>query len=122
MAKNLYIDASHPNETRVVLKKDNHIEDYEYESINNTNDLDFFLSLMNFLSSKGIKCPTPIKNSSLNYIGNIKLDRESKISYKKNNYLIKVVSPKISIDRFYNVNTERQIINDLIKLSNPTTA
>ena len=36
MAKNLYIDASHPNETRVVLKKDNHIEDYEYESVNNT--------------------------------------------------------------------------------------
>ena len=24
------------NETRVVLKKDNHIEDYEYESVNNT--------------------------------------------------------------------------------------
>jgi len=36
MSKNLYIDASHPNETRVVLKKDNHIEDYEYESRNNT--------------------------------------------------------------------------------------
>ncbi len=36
MSKNLYIDASHPNETRVVLKNDNHIEDYEYESINNT--------------------------------------------------------------------------------------
>ncbi len=36
MPKNLYIDASHPNETRVVLKKDNHIEDYEYESVNNT--------------------------------------------------------------------------------------
>ena len=36
MPKNLYIDASHPNETRVVLKNDNHIEDYEYESINNT--------------------------------------------------------------------------------------
>ena len=36
MSKNLYIDASHPNETRVVLKKDNHIEDYEYESVNNT--------------------------------------------------------------------------------------
>ncbi len=36
MSKNLYIDASHPNETRVVLKKDNHIEDYEYESLNNT--------------------------------------------------------------------------------------
>ena len=36
MEKNLYIDASHPNETRVVLKNENHIEDYEYESINNT--------------------------------------------------------------------------------------
>ena len=36
MSKNLYIDASHPNETRVVLKNDTHIEDYEYESINNT--------------------------------------------------------------------------------------
>ena len=29
--KNLYIDASHPNETRVVLKSNDKIEDYEYE-------------------------------------------------------------------------------------------
>ena len=36
MPKNLYIDASHPNETRVVLKSEENIEDYEYESINNT--------------------------------------------------------------------------------------
>jgi len=36
MSKNLYIDASHPSETRVVLKSENHIEDYEYESVNNT--------------------------------------------------------------------------------------
>ncbi len=36
MSKNLYIDASHPNETRVVLKNESHIEDYEYESVNNT--------------------------------------------------------------------------------------
>tara|TARA_Y100000590_G_scaffold74377_1_gene82060 strand:- start:949 stop:2748 length:1800 start_codon:yes stop_codon:yes gene_type:complete len=35
MEKNLYIDASHPNETRVVLKSNGHIEDYEYESSNN---------------------------------------------------------------------------------------
>ena len=35
MSKNLYIDASHPNETRVVLKNEIHIEDYEYESANN---------------------------------------------------------------------------------------
>ena len=36
MEKNLYIDASHPNETRVVLKSDDNIEDYEYESVSNT--------------------------------------------------------------------------------------
>ena len=35
MSKNLYIDASHPNETRVVLKSDNNIEDYEYEGLKN---------------------------------------------------------------------------------------
>ena len=33
MEKNLYIDASHPNETRVVLKTNGNIEDYEYEGI-----------------------------------------------------------------------------------------
>ncbi len=36
MSKNLYIDASHPNETRVVLKSNDNIEDYEYESVNNS--------------------------------------------------------------------------------------
>ena len=36
MAKNLYIDASRPSETRVVLKSNEYIEDYEYESVNNT--------------------------------------------------------------------------------------
>ena len=35
MEKNLYIDASHPNETRVVLKSEKHIEDYEYEGLKN---------------------------------------------------------------------------------------
>ena len=35
MAKNLFIDASHPNQTRVVLKFENDIEDYEYEGKNN---------------------------------------------------------------------------------------
>ncbi len=35
MGKNLYIDASHPNETRVVLKSNGDIEDYEYEGIKN---------------------------------------------------------------------------------------
>ena len=35
MEKNLYIDASHPNEIRVVLKSDENIEDYEYEGLKN---------------------------------------------------------------------------------------
>ncbi len=36
MPKNLFIDASHPNQTRVVLKSENEIEDYEYEGKNNS--------------------------------------------------------------------------------------
>ena len=35
MEKNLYIDASHPDETRVVLKENGNIEDYEFETTKN---------------------------------------------------------------------------------------
>ena len=35
MDKNLYIDASHPDETRVVLKENGNIEDYEFETTKN---------------------------------------------------------------------------------------
>ena len=37
MEKNLFIDASHPNETRIVLKSSNSIEEYEFEDKNNLN-------------------------------------------------------------------------------------
>jgi ribonuclease E len=37
MEKNLYIDASHPNETRIVLKSNSHIEEYEFEDKNKLN-------------------------------------------------------------------------------------
>merc|ERR1711966_134111 len=38
------VDASHPNETRVVLKSDNNIEDYEYEGLkNNLNKNNIYL-------------------------------------------------------------------------------
>jgi ribonuclease E len=37
MEKNLYVDASHPNETRIVLKSGNSIEEYEHEDKNNLN-------------------------------------------------------------------------------------
>ncbi len=37
MEKNLYIDASHPNETRIVLKSNTSIEEYEFEDKNKLN-------------------------------------------------------------------------------------
>ena len=37
MEKNLYIDASHPNETRIVLKSQSSIEEYEFEDKNKLN-------------------------------------------------------------------------------------
>jgi ribonuclease E len=37
MEKKLYIDASHPEETRIVLKSENGIEEYEYEDKNKLN-------------------------------------------------------------------------------------
>ena len=37
MEKNLYIDASLPNETRIVLKSNSSIEEYEFENKNNLN-------------------------------------------------------------------------------------
>ena len=37
MQKNLYIDASHPEETRIVLKSNDGVEEYEYENKNKLN-------------------------------------------------------------------------------------
>ena len=37
MEKNLYIDASHPDETRIVLKSNQFIEEYEFEDKNKVN-------------------------------------------------------------------------------------
>ena len=37
MEKDLYIDASHPDETRIVLKSKSSIEEYEYENKNKIN-------------------------------------------------------------------------------------
>ena len=51
--------------------------------------------------------------------GNLKINSKNLITYKKNDFLIKIVSSKIDINKFYNSNNEKKIINDLIKLSNP---
>ena len=52
--------------------------------------------------------------------GNLKINNKIINTYEKNNFLIKVVSSKIDINRFYNTDNEQKIINDLIKLSEPS--
>ena len=37
MSKDLLIDASHPEETRIAIKSDHGIEEYEYENIHRKN-------------------------------------------------------------------------------------
>lgn len=50
--------------------------------------------------------------------GAYKLNSQNSNSVK-NNYTIKIISPKIEINRFYSEQNEKEIINDLIKLSDP---
>ena len=52
--------------------------------------------------------------------GYIKNDNFNSLENVKNSYKIKVVSPNISLDRFYSKQDELKIINELIKLSAPT--
>jgi len=58
---------------------------------------------------------------STNYFYGINvINNSNKKSLEIPNYNIKIISPKISIDKYlYNINHER-ILNDLIKLSNPS--
>jgi len=51
--------------------------------------------------------------------GNEKLKNKDLNNLKKNNFIIKIVSPKIDINRFYNIENEKKIIEDLILLSKP---
>ena len=51
--------------------------------------------------------------------GNVKLNSQNLTSDKKNNFIIKVISSKINIDRFYNIKNEKKIIEELITLSSP---
>jgi len=51
--------------------------------------------------------------------GKIKNDNFNLLESKKNAYIIKAISPNISLDRFFSKHEELQIINELIKLSAP---
>ena len=51
--------------------------------------------------------------------GNIKSNNFNSVKSVKNSYIIKAISPSISLDRFYSKKDELKIINDLIALSAP---
>ena len=42
--------------------------------------------------------------------GNLKINSKNLTTYKKNNFLIKIVSSKIDINRFYNTNNEKKLL------------
>ena len=51
--------------------------------------------------------------------GNFHIKKSNSSIYVKNDFMIKVLSSNINIDRFYNVTNEEKIIEDLISLSMP---
>ena len=51
--------------------------------------------------------------------GHLNLKKSKEISFKNNNFLIKIVSPKIGIERFYHTENEEDILQSLIQLSKP---
>ena len=51
--------------------------------------------------------------------GHLNLQKSKENSLKKNNFLIKIVSPKIGIERFYHTENEEEILQSLIRLSKP---
>ncbi len=56
--------------------------------------------------------------SGLTY-GQLKLNESKFASLKDNDFIIKIVSPKIKIERFYYTENEEEILKTLIKLSKP---
>ena len=51
--------------------------------------------------------------------GFLKIKSDEKFYKKLENFNIKIISPRISIDRFFEQNNEKIIIDELIELSNP---
>ena len=51
--------------------------------------------------------------------GQLSINKSKYSSIKKNNFVIKIVSPKIDIERFYYTENEEEILKSLIQLSKP---
>ena len=67
----------------------------------------YFLTLFGLLTLSGI------------VFGQFTINEIKYNSTKKNDFIIKIVSPKIDIERFYYTESEEEIIKGLIQLSNP---
>ena len=59
-------------------------------------------------------------SSAFLIFGYIKNNNFNSLEAVKNSYIIKAISPNISLNRFYSKQDELKIINELIELSNPT--
>ena len=60
-----------------------------------------------------------LMSSGFLIFGYIKNDNFNSLESVKNSYIIKAISPNISLDRFYSKKDELKIINELIELSDP---
>ena len=58
---------------------------------------------------------------SNHFYGYEKIKNNNKLYSEFNNFKIKIISPKISIERFFQNNNEEIIVDELIELSNPNT-
>ncbi len=54
-----------------------------------------------------------------NFYGSNKIKNDGKLFTNLENFNVKIISPKISIDKFFQDNNENDIINELVTLSNP---
>ena len=68
----------------------------------------YFFTLFGLLTLSGI------------IFGQLTINKSKYSSVKKNNFVIKIVSPKIDIERFYHTENEEEILKSLIKLSKPS--
>ena len=60
---------------------------------------------------------------SINYfIGNLIIKKSEKLEEVKLDFIIKIISPKIDINRFFEEENPKKIVLDLIKLSEPNTS
>ena len=57
-----------------------------------------------------------------NYFGHYKINKDNELNTKIENFKIKIISPKISISKFFEPNNEETLIKELIELSDPNAS